>query len=145
MIRLHTTYRRSLALARPSNRARHFGGKSLAPSRCSVEARPLRSLSHRQVVKESFDKIVPCVWSVKYRVDISLFRVYLFRVADTIPVMTVPGKGGRPAMGKRRDVKLTDEQWETLRRIGEGQAARGLRRLIERHASSKPESNTPTE
>jgi hypothetical protein len=46
--------------------------------------------------------------------------------------MTVPGKGGRPARGKRRHIKLTDEEWSFLQQLGgeRREAAVGLRRLI---------------
>lgn len=45
--------------------------------------------------------------------------------------VTVDGKGGRPRIGKRRDIRLSDEHWRYLTERGEGEAARGLRRIIE--------------
>jgi hypothetical protein len=55
----------------------------------------------------------------------------LFRGADTMLGMTIEGNGGRPKIGKRRDIRLSDEHWQLLKDYGQGEAAAGLRRLIE--------------
>lgn len=39
-------------------------------------------------------------------------------------------KGGRPKVGPRRDIRLSDEDWALLRQAGGGQAARGLRAIL---------------
>ena len=47
--------------------------------------------------------------------------------------MDAPRKRGRPALGiTRRDFKLSDEHWQQLVTIGEGDATRGLRRVLDR-------------
>jgi hypothetical protein len=56
---------------------------------------------------------------------------YIDCVSDTIQAVTVEGKGGRPRVGKRRDIRLSDEHWQMLKAYGNDEAAAGLRRLIE--------------
>lgn len=54
----------------------------------------------------------------------------LLIVTDILSDVTVEGKGGRPRIGKRRDIRMADEDWSYLAERGDGQAARGLRRVL---------------
>ena len=49
-------------------------------------------------------------------------------------------KGGRPGVGPKRDIRMSDDHWQVLKDIGRGNAAAGLRRLIELHVAATSEA-----